>query len=249
MIAAAILSLGTNVASAATLTFQQGLNGYSGTVDTMIRSNVTAAGAGQSGNGDSTNSSFGNLDYISVDGDDGSPGNKPNHGLIRFDNLFGNAAGQIKTGDTILSATLTLTVHNPGSGMSVHDMLVNWSGSSTWNSLGNGIQTNGSEAAAAPIFSIGANNGSENVVNGTLTIDVTSSLLAMQNGATLYGWAFLPYASGTNGIDIYTSEVSVASLRPTLSIEVAPVPEPEQYAMLLAGLGVIGALVRRRKQV
>lgn len=28
----------------------------------------------------------------------------------------------------------------------------------------------------------------------------------------------------------------------------APVPEPEQYAMLLAGLGVIGAVARRRKQ-
>jgi hypothetical protein len=28
----------------------------------------------------------------------------------------------------------------------------------------------------------------------------------------------------------------------------APVPEPETYAMLLAGLGVMGAVVRRRKQ-
>lgn len=28
----------------------------------------------------------------------------------------------------------------------------------------------------------------------------------------------------------------------------APVPEPESYAMLIAGLGIIGAIVRRRKQ-
>jgi hypothetical protein len=42
---------------------------------------------------------------------------------------------------------------------------------------------------------------------------------------------------------------------PTLSLAAAlhtnapaPVPEPETYAMLLAGLGAIGAAVRRRKQ-
>lgn len=30
---------------------------------------------------------------------------------------------------------------------------------------------------------------------------------------------------------------------------IAPIPEPETYAMLLAGLGVMGAVARRRKQV
>ncbi|ARO88962.1 PEP-CTERM sorting domain-containing protein [Nitrosospira lacus] len=30
------------------------------------------------------------------------------------------------------------------------------------------------------------------------------------------------------------------------SISVTPVPEPEAYAMLLAGLGLMGAVVRRR---
>jgi hypothetical protein len=32
-----------------------------------------------------------------------------------------------------------------------------------------------------------------------------------------------------------------------LSPVVAAVPEPESYAMLLAGLGLVGAIVRRRK--
>jgi len=31
-------------------------------------------------------------------------------------------------------------------------------------------------------------------------------------------------------------------------VNVTPVPEPETYAMLLAGLGIIGAIARRRKQ-
>jgi len=32
-----------------------------------------------------------------------------------------------------------------------------------------------------------------------------------------------------------------------LAINIAPVPEPESYAMLLAGLGLIGAIARRRR--
>lgn len=32
----------------------------------------------------------------------------------------------------------------------------------------------------------------------------------------------------------------------TASLNVAPVPEPETYAMLLAGLGLVGVAVRRR---
>ncbi|WP_374049964.1 FxDxF family PEP-CTERM protein [Nitrosomonas sp. sh817] len=31
--------------------------------------------------------------------------------------------------------------------------------------------------------------------------------------------------------------------------EVTPVPEPETYAMLLAGLGLVGFMARRRKAV
>lgn len=73
----------------------------------MIRSNETVMGSGQTSNGDSRGRVFGTLDYVSVDGDDGNPGNKPNQGLLRFDNLFGNVAGQIASTDTIVSAKLT----------------------------------------------------------------------------------------------------------------------------------------------
>jgi hypothetical protein len=33
------------------------------------------------------------------------------------------------------------------------------------------------------------------------------------------------------------------------AMAVAPIPEPETYAMLLAGLGLIGFMARRRKQI
>lgn len=51
-----------------------------------------------------------------------------------------------------------------------------------------------------------------------------------------------------NGIEYLASNASVSLTEIVLTIEVAsPVPEPETYMMLLAGLGVAGWAARRRK--
>ena len=49
------------------------------------------------------------------------------------------------------------------------------------------------------------------------------------------------------GMDIQDAGGTVPSLSYVEALNTAPVPEPETYAMLLAGLGVMGALARRRK--
>jgi len=234
----ALALFASSAQAAVTLTFQEGVNGYSGTQDTELRSSNTSTPQGS-------------IDSISVDGDDGSPGLKPNHGLIRFDNVFGNAAGQIKASDSIVGATLTLNVTNPGSGFSVYDMLIAWNqANATWDSLGNGIQGDGVEAASSALAVFGANDGAENVSTGSLVIDVTTSLQMVQAGQLSgYGWGMVPFTNGTNGIDFDTSEGFDANMRPMLSVEVAPVPEPETYALMLAGLGLVGFMARRRKSV
>lgn len=57
----------------------------------------------------------------------------------------------------------------------------------------------------------------------------------------------LPTA-GDYHIDISGTATGMAGGTYGVALSAAPVPEPETYAMLLAGLGVMGAIARRRKQ-
>ena len=245
-IPALILSSLCAAASAQTLSFRQGVNGYTGTQDTMVRSNLTSPGQGQNPVTGAQDTNYGSLTLMGVDGDDGEPGLRPNHVLIRFDGMFGSGPNQIRAADSIVSATLRLDVFNEGSGFTVHDLLTDWAqGTVTWNSLNNGVSANGVEAGLAAIAAFGANNSSPNVVTGVLLIDVTSSLRAVQSGSLPgFGWALLPFVNGVNGIDFHTSEAAVG-LRPELVV--ATIPEPAQYALMGAGLAIVGLVSRRRR--
>jgi len=76
------------------------------------------------------------------------------------------------------------------------------------------------------------------VVIATGIIDGSNSLLSFADGATpgnytlnIAGYKLNPAAAAS-----YAGNISIS-----------PVPEPETYAMLLAGLGMIGFSIRRRK--
>ena len=121
-------------AAAAVDTFQEGVSGYSGTQDTFLEENTP----------DSTHDES----LVKVEND--PP--QVQHALIRFDNIFGNGAGQIPLGSIINSATLTVEVDNvsaAGAQIRLHRMLVTWDESATWNSMTNGIQADDVEAVAA----------------------------------------------------------------------------------------------------
>lgn len=185
-----------------TLTFQQGTNGYSGTVDTFIKeSNPTK--------------SYVTSTPLYVDGTVGA-----NHeALLTFNGLFGTGAGQIPLGATITSATLTLETTNSTSGsVSFHRMLIDWATqtSVTWSSLGAGIQFDGTEAASA------ADLTASKIALGTGSFDVTSSLQAWSAGAQNYGWAIR--TSSTDGWQFSSSE---AAVKPTLTVSYSSTgPDP-----------------------
>lgn len=170
-----------------TVSFQQGVNGYAGTVDTFL----------QQASPTTNNSSAASL---KVDNDDPAGTGNDAHTLLRFDSIFGSGAGQIPTNVTLRSATLQLQVTNESvDNMNLHRMIAAWSATDTWNSRTNGIQTDGVEAASTPDTSSGETD------IGQLSFNVLPSLQAWQaNPSTNRGWAFIP--TGSDGVDFNSSE-------------------------------------------
>jgi hypothetical protein len=176
-----------------TVTFQQGVNGYTGTLDTMIQQATPTTAYGTS---------------TKLSTDTGTNANVQT--LLTFDGLFGTGLGQIPLGATITSATLTLqTTNGSAQGASLHRMVTNWMGvpTWTWDSFNNGIQFDGTEAVAAADVSTGA------VGVGSRDLDVTKSLQAWSDGASNYGWAFM--AGGTDGWDFYSAQ---GATKPKLTV-------------------------------
>ncbi len=164
----------------ASIAFQQGVSGYSGTVDTMTSASNPAV-------------------IYSTAGSLNVHGGPDTQGLLRFDNIVGDGAGQIPLASTILSATLELQVTNDGHPVALHAMLQSWSETDTWNSLVNGVQADDVEA------SVNADATIESVTRGLHQIDVIDRLQSWSdNPAGNMGWVLLP--TGSNAVEFDSAE-------------------------------------------
>jgi hypothetical protein len=200
-LAACVLFLSIPYAQAAVDTFQEGVSSYSGTQDTFLEQNTPDTSHDES--------------LVKVEND--AP--QVQHGLIRFDNIFGNGAGQIPYGSIINSASLTVEVDNvssAGAQIRLHRMLVTWPESATWNSMTNGIQTDDVEAMSVHDAQVAdpASTGPQ-VITG-----LAAALQAWSYGAANHGWAFI--SNSADGWDIDSSEAGTTAHRPLLTVDWSP---------------------------
>jgi len=189
---------GTFAESGLEFSFQQGdANGYTGTQDVGIHS------------GTGVDTPDGANAIINVDSDDGGI----RQALLRFDNIFGVAPGQVPPGAVITAATLTLNQTDNGNPVNLYRMLVTWDQTTaTWNLLGGGLTADGTEAVATADAVTPGLNG----VVGAITMDVTTSVRAWAAGQPNYGWALIP--TGGDGWRWNSSE-SGAGTAPRLSVQ------------------------------
>ena len=200
---AGIAAILPGVGLAATVTFQQGVDGYSGTVDTYVNQLSPTTG-------------FGNAVNVLVD--NAAP---IAHGLIRFDNIIGPGVGQVPVGSTINSATLTVRTINDGDAVHFHRMLKPWSAIDTWDTMVNGISVDDVEARAA----IDVSFTGAFPVPRVDAIDVTAAVQSWANGSvTNNGWAVL--ATTGNGWQIDSAEATAAANRPLLTIIYSTAGDP-----------------------
>ena len=196
-------SLGNGAGSGArvTLSFQQGVEGYSGTIDTEVWALAATTILESNPNASSDADNDGGESQV----------------LIRFDGILGTAARQIPPHATVHSAKLVVSAFDQGNTVNLHRMLVPFDRSATWNSLVSGVSADGLEASRhKDSFTFGqiAANSSE------IVFEVTDTVQAWVNGEANHGWVFLN--TGGNGWDFYTSEFDNVSQRPKLVVEFTP---------------------------
>jgi hypothetical protein len=184
-----------------TVSFQQGVNGYSGTVDVEIW--AVAPNTCLEGNPNASSD---------ADNDGGE-----SQVLLRFADIVGDGRSQVPPGSSIHNARLVVSAFDPGTPVHLHRMLVPWKPTATWNSLVGGVTADGLEASSQKdSFTFGKISAS----SSDIVFDVTDTVQAWVNGAANHGWVFIN--TGPDGWDFYSSEFEDVKQRPRLIVEFTP---------------------------
>jgi hypothetical protein len=165
---------------------------------------------------------------------------------VRFDSLFGSSANQVPLNATVLSAKLILNTPKNVTGTDygsvdifrAHRMLIDWTESATWNSLGGGVATDNIEAATTASFS-----AVPYVDGGPCIFDVTSDVELFKAGTANRGWLLRPSTTGTgDGWTMKSSKYAAdATLRPALEIVYALPAGPSPYSLWATSKGLTPA--------
>jgi len=204
------LRVGWLPASESVESFQQGANGYTGTVDTQVR-------LGMPDTSYATNATLSPDPLVYA-----TPIPNPNDVLIRFDNIIGPGVGQVPPGATIHAAILELTSINAdaqGAGGQFHRLLKTWNDTDTWNIWVNGVSPDGIEAAVLPTVTLPVAGFGVTVQPTKYNIELTADVQAWANGtAANYGWAIFPWDEGSNGWAFNSADNVATGMRPLLRV-------------------------------
>jgi len=192
----------------ATVTFQEGVNGYTGTQDTYLEML-----SGGTNNGAKTSMVAGR-----------ALTQAESQVLIRFDNIIGTGPGQIPPGSVITSVSLNLYATSVGGWgsdytLEIYRVTTGWTESSTWNSLGSGIDSEKVSTADGSVTSRGSTNAYKGFTDGGLI----ATLQAWADGtAANNGWMI---TSAYNSSNNTFNSSEAASNRPVLSVTyITPTP-------------------------
>ncbi len=195
-----------------TVYFQNDVNDYQGTQDTWI-------------NEAAKNSSYGDSSELVVDDDTTNSWWRDREGqaLLKFDDIIGEEAGQIPLGAKIERANLKLTliddIDHPfyNSDLEIYFMTRDWDESSTWNSLGNGLEMGDDFDELINRFA-GDNEPNQHNIRH---VDITDAVQRWADGELNYGLGIVSESIWDNddGIKLFTSEASQIMYRPALEVE------------------------------
>ena len=193
-----------------TYVFQEGLNGYAGTVDTHIRQSDPATPLGAA-------------ETLIWNTDDPPPTGADTVALLRFDDIIGNGAGQIPPGAAVVSATLSYEVLLGTKSASVREVLVDWDESTTYDTFGPapGVQVDDR------VTEITATAWVTGATINLWDLNVRQSIARWVDlPAANRGWIF--QAAGTpSRAEIPSSEFTLdPTLRPTLTVVVNDTGSP-----------------------
>jgi len=186
-----------------TASFQQGVNGYGGTVDTEVWALATTTILSSNPNASSDANNDGGESQV----------------LMRFDEIIGAKPGQIPPKARIRSAKLLVSAFDQGDTVNLHRLLVPFDESATWGTMISGVSADGLEASRhKDSFTFGkiAANSSE------IVFEVTDTVQGWVSGEKNHGWVFIN--TGGNGWDFYTADFDKVEQRPKLVVEFEPRP-------------------------
>jgi hypothetical protein len=135
--------------------------------------------------------------------------------------------GSLPTGETLLSADVVVVPK--GSFLDTYSFTLN---------LGSGID------AAVGVLNFGKTYRVDLSSFSYTLYDNTNNILGTATDD--FGFSVASLSSGSYHLNVSGNAVGTSGGKYQGAITVTPVPEPESYAMLLAGLGLMGAIARRR---